>query len=79
MYYIAKVKESHETDKGTIKKKTLQFLVEDSSVSGVEARIYEEYGSVTFDWELTSVAEIKIEKIMELPDRADHSLEKKSA
>jgi len=71
MYYIAKVRESHETDRGTIKAKTVQFLVEDEAISGVEAQINKEYKGSTFDWELTSVSETKIEKILEAADRGD--------
>lgn len=71
MYYIAKIRETHETDKGNPKKKTVQLLVEDSVISGVEAQVNREYKGATFDWELISVAETKIEKILEADDRGD--------
>lgn len=71
MYYIAKIRETRETDKGNPKKKTVQLLVEDSVISGVETQVNEEYKGATFDWELVSVAETKIEKILEASDRAD--------
>jgi hypothetical protein len=71
MYYLAKVRETHETDKGTPKKVTVQFLVEDEAISGVETQIHKEYKGSTFDWELISVSETKIEKILEAADRAD--------
>jgi hypothetical protein len=71
MYYIAKVREMHETDRGTLKAKTVQFLVEDEVISGVEVQINKEYKGSTFDWELISVSETKIEKILEAEDRAD--------
>jgi len=71
MYYIAKVRETRETEKGTPKKSTVQFLVADEAISGVEAQIHKEYKGSTFDWELVSVSETKIEKILEPSDRAD--------
>jgi hypothetical protein len=71
MFYTAKVRESRETYKGTIKKVTVSFLVEDEAISGVEVQINKEYKGSTFDWELKSVTETPIEKVLYKEDRAD--------
>lgn len=71
MYYTAKVKESRETDSGTIKTKTVSFLVWDEVVLGVPAQIAKEYKGSTFDWELVSVSLTPYEKVLEPADRAD--------
>lgn len=64
MYYIATVKVKVETDSGSIKKKTFKHLVEDSSITGVEAAITTEYTGSVNDWELVSVVETKIESVI---------------
>lgn len=71
MYYTAKVKESRETESGTIKTKTVSFLVWDEVVSGVQVQITNEYKGSTFDWELVSVSLTPYEKVLEPTDRAD--------
>ncbi len=64
MYYIAKVKVKTETDEGKIKKSTEVYLVEDDVISGVEAQITKEFQGAVTDWELVSVAETKILKVL---------------
>ena len=64
MFYIAKVKVKTETDEGKIKKSTEVYLVEDEVISGVEAQITKEFQGAVTDWELVSVAETKILKVL---------------
>lgn len=64
MFYIAKVKVKTETDEGKIKKSTEVYLVEDDVISGVEAQITKEFQGAVTDWELVSVAETKILKVL---------------
>lgn len=71
MYYKAKVKEKIEDEKGKIKKTTAEFLVDAESVTEVEAIMAKEYFGVTFDWELVSVSETKVIKVLSGSDRAD--------
>lgn len=71
MYYKAKVREKIEDDKGKIKKTTAEYLVDAVSVTDVEVQITNEYKGVGFEWELLSVSETKIVKILEANDRAD--------
>lgn len=71
MYYRAKVKEKIEDDKGKIKKQTAEYLVDAESVTEVEAVIAREYKGVNFDYELSSVNETKVVKVLNGVDRAD--------
>jgi len=72
MNYIAKVKEKIEDDKGKIKKSTATYLIEDAvTVTDAEAIITTEYRGVNFEWELISVVETKICKVLNASDRAD--------
>lgn len=71
MYYKAKVKEKVEDDKGKLKKQTAEYLVDAESVTEVEATVAKEYFGVNFDWELVSVSETKVVKVLETGDRAD--------
>ncbi len=71
MYYKAKVKEKVEDDKGKLKKQTAEYLVDAESVTEVEATVAREYFGVNFDWELVSVSETKVVKILGSTDRAD--------
>lgn len=74
MYYKAKVREKIEDEKsGKIKKSTAEYLVDAISVTDVEVQVTEEYKDVNFDWELLSVSETKIVKILEAIDSADKS------
>lgn len=71
MYYKAKVKEKIEDEKGKIKKQTAEYLVDAESVTEVEAHVAKEYFGMTFDWELVSVSETKVVKVLSGSDRAD--------
>lgn len=71
MFYKAKVREKIEDDKGKIKNQSAEYLVDAVSVTDVEVQITQEYKGINFDWELLSVSETKIVKILEAPDKAD--------
>lgn len=72
MFYQAKVKIKQEDDKGKIKKSTEVYLVEAESITEVEVIVTKEYFGVNFDWELMSVTETKIVKVLSGSDRADN-------
>lgn len=71
MYYKAKVREKIEDEKGKIKKSTAEYLVDAVSVTDVEVQVTQEYQGANFEWELLSVSETKIVKILEALDPAD--------
>jgi len=71
MFYQAKVKVKQEDDKGKIKKATEVYLVDAESVTEVEVIVTKEYFGVNFDWELMSVSETKVVKVLSGSDRAD--------
>lgn len=71
MFYQAKVKVKQEDDKGKIKKSTEVYLVDAESVTEVEVIVTKEYFGVNFDWELMSVSETKVVKVLTGSDRAD--------
>jgi hypothetical protein len=71
MFYQAKVKVKQEDDKGKIKKATEVYLVDAESVTEVEVIVTKEYFGVNFDWELMSVSETKVVKVLTGSDRAD--------
>jgi hypothetical protein len=71
MFYKAKVKEITQDDNGKLKKTSVEYLVDAVSVTDVEVQITQEYKNVTFDWELSSVSETKVVKVLESADRAD--------
>lgn len=71
MFYKAKVKEITQDDNGKLKKTSVEYLVDAVSVTDVEVQITQEYKNVAFDWELSSVSETKVVKVLESADRAD--------
>ncbi len=72
MNYQVKVKERIEQDNGSFKKVTATYLVQDAvSVTDVEAIVTEKYKGSTFDWEIVSVSESKIEEVLSAADPAD--------
>lgn len=64
MYYQAKVKVKIEKESGGFRKQTLNYLVDAVSVTDVEVYITQEFTGSVSDWELTSVSETKIEKVL---------------
>ena len=73
MYYSCKVKVTIEDDNGKPKKHTELFLVQAVSVGDVEVQITEEFKEATYDWEIVSVSETKVLKILEPTDPADRA------
>ena len=72
MFYQAKVKIKQEDEKtGKLKKSTEVYLVDAESVTEVEVIVTKEYFGVNFDWELMSVSETKVVKVLTGSDRAD--------
>lgn len=72
MYYNAKVKVTIEDERsGRPKSHNEVYLVDAVSVTDVEVQVTEEFKHSTFEWEITSVSETKIVKVLEPTDRAD--------
>ena len=63
-YYVAKVKVVTEDGNGKQKKNTEQYLVHAVSVTDVEAKIHEEFKNDSIDFEVSSVSETKILKVI---------------
>jgi acetolactate synthase small subunit len=65
MYWLAKVKVDQETSRGTIKKVTEQFIVEAVNATDAEVKLTQEYESYPMDWEIDTLKQMKIVKIIE--------------
>ena len=63
-YYLTKVVMKIEQDNGSLKKITEQYLVDAVSVTDAEAKVVKDFEGSTFEWEVTSVIETKIIKIL---------------
>ncbi len=66
-YYLATVKISNtiEKDEETKTKKSRElYLVEGVSLTDVDAKINKEFKDVTFEFEVSSVREVKIVKVL---------------
>lgn len=67
-YYVAKVQlvDVVDTPKGTKEKKvTESYLVEAMSCTEAEAKVIKDFGNTTFEFEVKSVTESRIVKIIE--------------
>ena len=67
-YYVAEVQlvDVVDTPKGTKEKKvTESYLVEAMSCTEAEAKVIKDFGNTTFDFEVKSVTESRIVKIIE--------------
>lgn len=67
-YYVAKVQlvDVIDTPKGTKEKKvTESYLVEAMSCTEAEAKVIKDFGNTTFEFEVKSVTESRIVKIIE--------------
>jgi hypothetical protein len=64
-YYVAKVKVVISDNNGKQKKNVEQYLVNGVSVTDVETKIHEEFKGSIVDFEVTSVTETKILKVVE--------------
>jgi hypothetical protein len=65
LYYKAKVKCKIENDKGKVQKVTEEYLVNAVSVTDVEAQITKEMTGAMYEWELISVTETKVLKVLD--------------
>ena len=63
-YYLTKVVMKIEQDNGSLKKITEQYLVDAISVTDAEAKVVKDFEGSSFEWEVTSVTETKIIKIL---------------
>lgn len=63
-YYTAKIKVSSEVDEGKIKTRNEVYLVEAESVTEAEAKMYKDFENYKDDWEVTSVVQTKIVKVV---------------
>ena len=63
-YYVAKVKVVISNDNGKQKKNVEQYLVNAVSVTDAESKIHEEFKNDSLDFEVTSVVETKIIKVI---------------
>jgi len=64
-YWLAKVKVDQETSRGTIKKITEQFVVDAVNATDAEVKITKEYESYPMDWEIDTLKQMRIIKIIE--------------
>jgi hypothetical protein len=66
-YFIAKLYyEFPDEETGKIKKVKEEKLVKGYSPTDVEAKITKRYEELTWDWRITSIAESKIDEVIEV-------------
>jgi|TARA_B100000900_G_C20510508_1_gene687783 hypothetical protein len=63
-YYIAKVKVVVSDNNGKQKKNVEQYLVNAVSVTDAETKIHEDFKNTVIDFEVSSVSETKIIKVI---------------
>ena len=63
-YYKAKVKVITQDDKGRQKKNVEEYLVNAVSVTDAETKVHEEFKNDSVEFEVTSVLETKIIKVI---------------
>lgn len=64
-YYVAKVKVVISDNNGKQKKNIEQYLVNGVSVTDVESKIHDEFKNTSIDFEVSSVSETKILKVID--------------
>mgnify|MGYP001051310571 CR=1 FL=1 len=64
-YYKAKVKVITQDDKGRQKKNVEEYLVNAVSVTDAETKVHEEFKNDSVEFEVASVIETKILKVIE--------------
>jgi len=64
-YYLVKVREHIESEKGKVKIVTREKLIDAVSFTDVEVKITELYKGVTFEWHIASVTVSKIDEVIE--------------
>jgi len=66
-YFIAKLYyELPDSESGKLKKIREEKLVRGYSPTDVEAKITKRYEGLTYDWRITSIAESKIDEVIEV-------------
>lgn len=63
-YYVVKVKVNQEDAKGRIKKLTEQYMVHAVSVTDAEAKVVADFEGSNLEFEVSSVIETKIIKVI---------------
>lgn len=64
-YYKVKVTVKTETARGRIKKMSEEFLVNGVNMTDVEKKIYVDYEGDIRDWEIHSITETKVIKVID--------------
>lgn len=64
-YYLVKVKTQIEVGEDKYKNLNEQFLVKATSVTDAEAKVAKDFETYTFDWEVKSVKDTRIIKVIE--------------
>ena len=64
-YYVVNVKVNQEDAKGRIKKLTEQYMVHAVSVTDAEAKVVADFEGSNLEFEVSSVIETKIIKVIE--------------
>jgi len=63
-FWLAKVKVTTITDRGTQKKFNEQYIVSGVSATDVEVKITEEYKGFPQDWEIVNIKQMNILKVI---------------
>jgi hypothetical protein len=63
-YYIAKVKILNEDENGRIKRTIESYLVDAVSVTDAEVKVVKDFEGISMEFEVSSVSETKIIKVI---------------
>ena len=64
-YWLAKVKVQEETERGSIKWNTEQFIVNAENATDAEVKLTKEYLTYNEDWYVVQLKQIKLVKVIE--------------
>jgi len=64
-YWLAKVKVEEETNRGTVKWNTEQFLVNAENATDAEVKLTQEYSTYSMEWHVDQLKQIKLVKVIE--------------
>jgi hypothetical protein len=64
-YWLAKVKVQEETDRGSVKWLTEQFIVNAENATDAEVKLTKEYETYQQDWHVDQLKQIKLVKVIE--------------
>lgn len=64
-YWLAKVKVEEETNRGTSKWTTEQFLVNAENATDAEVKLTQEYSTYSLEWHVDQLKQIKLVKVIE--------------